>query len=118
MRRRILAFHHHLLLEAVWLCKADDTDTLTAHQVEAQQLAKVFAKHCFRSVLAVNEFVTLASDGAVLAFRVTAAHSLDAAAREVRMQPTQFVVRLAQVLTPTFEPCRHYLRGSCACAGC
>ena len=51
--------------------------------MDAQQLAKVFVKHCFRSVLAVNEFVTLANDGAVLAFRVTAAHTLDAAAREV-----------------------------------
>ena len=52
-------------------------------QVDAQRLAQAFAKQCFRSVLAVNEFVTLALDGAVLAFRVTAAHTLDAAAREV-----------------------------------
>ena len=45
----------------------------------------MFAKHGFRSVLAVNEFVTLAYDGAVLALRVTAAHTSDASAREVRL---------------------------------
>jgi hypothetical protein len=54
-------------------------------QVDAQRLAQAFAKHCFRSVLAVNEFVTLSFDSTVLAFRVTAAHTLDAAAREVTL---------------------------------
>ena len=58
-------------------------DVCLRRQVDALQLAQAFAKHCFRSVLAVNEFVTLAFEGAVLAFRVTAAHTLDAAAREV-----------------------------------
>ena len=54
-------------------------------QVDAQRLGQAFAKHCFRSVLAVNEFVTLAFDRALLAFRVTAAHTLDATAREVTL---------------------------------
>lgn len=61
--------------------------------MDAQQLARAFAKHCFRSVLAVNEFVTLAWDGALLAFRVTAAYTLDAAAREVRPQHAEVVLQ-------------------------
>ena len=84
-------FSKATLLRRIGCCcnKKARTIDLTMQQADAQQLAKVFAKHCFRSVLAVNEFVTLASDGAVLAFRVTAAHTLDAAAREVRVTPRQ-----------------------------
>ena len=62
--------------------------------MDAQRLVKAFTKHCFRSVLSVNEFVTLPVDGAVLAFRVTAAHTLDAAAQEVRPQHADFVLQV------------------------
>ena len=46
-------------------------------------MAQAFCKHCFRTVLAVNELVVLQYEGVSLVIRVTAANTLDAAAREV-----------------------------------
>ena len=59
----------------------------TALQVDAARLAQAFCKHCFRTVLAVNELVVLPYEGVSLLIRVTTANTLDAAAREVCPAP-------------------------------
>ena len=48
------------------------------------RLARALSKHCFRTVLAVNELLVLRFEGARLVLRVAAANTLDAEAREVR----------------------------------
>lgn len=50
-------------------------------------MAQAFCKLCFRTVLAVNELVLLHHEGVSLVIRVTAANTLDAAAREVCRAP-------------------------------
>ena len=52
--------------------------------MDAARLAQALCKHCFRTVLAVNELVVMQWEGVSLVIRVTAANTLDAAAREVR----------------------------------
>ena len=71
---------------------------VSAMQVDAAHLAHTFSKHCFQTVLAVNELVVLPYKGVRLVIRVTAANTLDAATREVS--------RFAAVTLMPLQQCR------------
>lgn len=71
--------------------------------MDAARLAQAFCKHCFRTVLAVNELVVLQYEGVRLVIRVTAADTLDAAAREVCPAPA-LLPRLGSGGTNAHQP--------------